>query len=266
MKAVSLPQFNPLEVLSHRELIKTLVRRDLKVRYNNSVLGYAWTWLDPLMMMFIFIIVFDFILSTKVDNFPVFLLTGLIPWTFFANTINGSVNTITGNSGLIKRIYYPREIFPLTLALSNFINMLLSLAVLMPVILFFRIPLTAKIFLLPLPVFFLFLLTYGIALFFSCVNVFFRDISYIGPFMVRLWFYLTPIFYAAESRISGKWLDLYMSLNPPAVLLTFIRATLMDRPLPAIGHVLVSFATCTTVFCLGFLFFKKLEDAVVKRI
>jgi ABC-2 type transport system permease protein len=88
---------NFLEIFRYKELIKNLVGRDLKVRYKSSLLGFAWTWLDPLLTRFIFIIVFDFILGTKIKNSSVFLLTGLIPWTFFNNSINGSVNAITGN-------------------------------------------------------------------------------------------------------------------------------------------------------------------------
>lgn len=254
------------EALRYKELIKNLVGRDLKVRYKNSVLGFAWTWLDPLLTMCIFILVFDFILSIKTKNFPIFLLTGLIPWTFFNNSVNGSVNSIVGNVGLIRRVYYPREIFPLTMVLANAINMFLSLVVMIPVIVAFGIPLTAKLFLLPIPVLFLFFFTYGIALIFACLNVFLRDMEYIGPFTLRLWFYLTPIFYAVEGRIPEKYLDAYMFLNPTAVLLTFFRGILMDEQLPAPRHIAVAFTICIIVQLAGYAFFKKNEDKMVKRI
>ncbi|MEF9427546.1 MAG: ABC transporter permease, partial [Candidatus Mariimomonas ferrooxydans] len=142
---------NFLEIFRYKELIKTLVSRDLKVRYKKSVLGYAWTWLEPLLTMFIFILVFDIILSIKVENFPVYLLSGLLPWIFFSNSVTSSVNSIAGNTGLIKRVYYPREIFPLTITLGNGINMFLGILVLLPVILFFGIKITPKLLLLPIP-------------------------------------------------------------------------------------------------------------------
>jgi lipopolysaccharide transport system permease protein len=104
-----------LEIFRYSELIKTLVAKDLRVRYTNSVLGYAWTWLDPIMSMFTFILVFDIMLSIKVEHFPIFLLSGLIPWTFFSSSVISSVGSILNNAGLIKRVYYPREIFPLTI-------------------------------------------------------------------------------------------------------------------------------------------------------
>jgi ABC-2 type transport system permease protein len=254
------------DIFRYNELIKILVERDLKARYKNSILGYAWTWLDPLMTMFIFILVFDILLKIKVEHFPVYLLSGLIPWTFFSSSVSGSVNSITGNTGLIKRVYYPREIFPLTLALSNGINMVLSLLVLIPVILAFGLSVTSNILLLPIPILFLFFLAFGLSLVFSCLNVFFRDISYIAPFIIRLWFYLTPIFYVIEGRIPARYHDIYMMLNPLAVILSIFRASLMGYSPPAIKHIVVGFLTCIVTFFVGYSIFKKNEDLMVKRI
>ena len=257
---------NFLDIFRYRELIKTLVGRDLKVRYKKSVLGYAWTWLDPLMTMFTFILVFDYILKMKVPNFPVFLLTGLVPWTFFNNSVNGSVNSMISSAGLIKRVYYPREIFPLTLTLGNGVNMFLSMLVLIPVALAFGIQLTPKLLLLPVPVLFLFMFTYGLGLAFACLNVFLRDMSYIAPFVLRLWFYLTPIFYTVHDRIPDNLYNIYMFLNPMAVMLGLFRAAIMNLPLPAPGHIASAFFTSVLVLLCGYLFFKKNEDAMVKRI
>jgi ABC-2 type transport system permease protein len=255
-----------LEILRYKELIKTLVGRDLKVRYKKSVLGYAWTCLDPLLTMFTFILVFDYILSMGVENFPVYLLTGLLPWIFFSNSVNGSLDSITGNALLIKRVYYPREIFPLTVILSNGVNMLLSLIVLIPVIIAFHIAISEKILFLPIPTFFLFFITFGMCLIFSCLNVFLRDMSYIVPFIIRLWFYLTPIFYAIEGRIPERFLDIYMMMNPLAVILSLFRASLMGYPTPALKYIFASFAMCLMIFMVGYMFFKRNEDLMVKRI
>ena len=198
---------NILEIFRYSELIKTLVAKDLRVRYTNSVLGYAWTWLDPLMSMFTFILVFQIILAMQVEHFPIFLLSGLIPWTFFNNSVISSVPSILSNAGLIKRVYYPREIFPLTIILSDGINMFLSLLMLIPVVLAFGLRITPNILLLPIPTLFLFFLTFGLSLVVSSINVFLRDMSYIAPFVIRLWFFITPIFYTIEDRLPDKYLD-----------------------------------------------------------
>lgn len=257
---------NILEIFRYTELIKVLVGRNLKVRYKSSILGYAWTCLDPLLMMFTFMLVFGIILPTNVKNFPVYLLSGLVPWTFFSTSISGSVDSITGNAGLIKRVYYPREIFPLTITLGNGVNMFLSFLVLIPVILAFGLKITPKILFLPISIFFLFFFTFGLVLIFSCLNVFFRDISYIAPFIITLWFFLTPIFYTAEGRIPAGYLDIYMLLNPMAVILSLFRASLMDYPLPALKYIVAGFFTCILMFLAGYVFFKKNEDMMVKWI
>lgn len=256
---------NLLTILRYSELIKTLVGRDLQIRYKKSILGYAWTWLDPLMTMFVFILVFDVILSIKVEHFPVYLLTGLIPWIFFSNSIGGSLNSISGNATLIKRVYYPREIYPLTITLGNLVNMFLSLLVLVPIILIYGVKINLYVLLLPVSILFLFLITLGFTCLFSCLNVYFRDVSYIVPFIIRLWFYVTPIFYVIEGRIPENYLNMYMFLNPLAVILSLFRASLMGFPFPALKYVGVSFLICTLVFVLGYTFFKKNEDLMVKR-
>jgi ABC-2 type transport system permease protein len=257
---------NILDIFRYKELIKALVERDLKARYKKSVLGYTWTWLDPLLTMFIFILIFDIILSLKVENFPIYLLSGLLPWIFFSTSVNASINTISGNEGLIKRIYFPREIFPLTITLSNTINMLLGILVLIPVILFFGIKITPKILLLPLPVFFLFIFTFGVCLLSSCINVFFRDMSYIVPFIINLGFYLTPIFYVIEGKIPANQFDIYMMINPLAVVLSLFRTSLMGYDVPAMKHIITAFAGCVLVFLAGYTFFKATENIMVKRI
>jgi ABC-2 type transport system permease protein len=257
---------NLIELFRYKELIKTLVGRDLKVRYRNSILGYVWTWLDPLMMMFVFILIFDVLFKSGIQNFPIFLLCGLIPWTFFQSTINTSVSSITSNAGLIKRVYYPREIFPLTTTLSNGVTMSLSFLVLIPVALAFGIPITLKILLFPVTALFLLLFTFGLGLVFSTSNVFMRDTQYIAPFIIRLWFYLTPIFYTVENRVPERVLDIYMVANPMAVLLNLFRASFMNYNLPKPMYIASAVTFSILMFLAGYAFFKKNEDLMVKRI
>lgn len=259
-----------LKIFRYTELIKALVNRDLKVRYKNSILGYAWTWLDPLMSMFVFILIFEVILQFNIPNFPVYLLSALIPWTFFSNSISGSVGSITGNVSIIKRVYYPREIFPLTVMLSEGVNMFLGLLVLIPVILIFGIAITPKILLLPVPIVLLFVFTFGLCAACSLVNVFFRDMAYIIPFVLRLWFFMTPIFWDPVGRIPPehleKFMNIYMPLNPMAVVMALFRAALMGREIPGLHFVGAALFWCVLSVWLGYRVFKKNEDLMVKRI
>jgi len=254
-----------LEIFKYSELLRTLVSRDLKLRYKSSVLGYAWTWLDPLMTMFVFILVFQYILAIKVENFPVYLLTGLIPWIFFSKSVNGSLTSIISNAGLIRRVYYPREIFPLTVAISSGVNLLLSLVVLIPIILAFGLNITLNILLLPIVTVFLFLFAFGIGLVFSFLTVFMRDMLFIGPFVMQLWFFLSPVFYNIEGRVPERYIDIYMT-NPMAVLISLYRTSLMGQPLPEARYIFTAFAICILTFLAGYVLFKKKEDLMVKSI
>jgi len=255
-----------LELYQYQELVKILVSRNLKVRYRNSVLGYAWTWLDPLMMMFIFILIFDVLFKSGIKHFPLYLLCGLIPWTFFQNTTGESVSSMTDNAGLIKRVYYPREIFPLTIMLTHGVTMSLSLMVLIPVVLAFGVPISAKILLFPIITIFFFLFTFGLSLIFATMNVFMRDIKHIVPLILKLWFYFTPIFYAAEKMMPERILDIYMFVNPLAVVLTLFRSMFMNYDVPKPIHIAFALVECLLLFLLGYVFFKKNEDLMIKRI
>jgi len=266
VSAIKAIQRDLLSLFRYGDLIRALVSRDLKVRYKRSVLGYAWTLLDPLMTMLVFILVFGVLLHMSTDHFPIYLLTGLIPWVFFANAITTSVECITSNVDLIRRVFFPREIFPLTLVVSNGINMLFGLIVILPLILIYGLPITIKIFLLPIPIFLLLLFTWGVGLFFSCLNVFFRDMTYIVPFLVQLLFFLTPIFYKVQGTIPAKYVGIYLIANPLAVILSLFRASLMAHPIPDMKYIFICFATCVLIFLVGYLFFKKNEDRMVKRI
>lgn len=257
---------NFFELFNYQELIKALVGRTLKLRYRSSVLGYAWTWLEPLMMMCIFILVFDVLFNSGVKNFPVYLLSGLVPWTFFNTSINASVNSITQNVGLIKRIYYPREIFPLTVMLTHGVTMFLSFIVLIPVMLAFGIPITAKLSLFPVVTVFLFSLTFGLCLIFATLNVFIRDTQPISQLIMRLWFYACPIFYSVENRVPERILDIYYVLNPMAVLLSLFRSAFMNYNVPKPANIGITFLECILIFLLGYTFFKRNEDLMVKRI
>ena len=142
------------ELFHYRELIKNLVIRDLKVRYKNSVLGILWSWLNPLFMMVVYTVVFT--VMRRQDNgivpsneFPVFILCALLPWNFFSSAVMGSIGSIVGNASLVKKVYFAREILPLSVILSNLVNFGISLMILVPMMLVFRIKLTAWVLLLP---------------------------------------------------------------------------------------------------------------------
>lgn len=257
---------NILIMLQYSELLKTLVLRQIKVKYKRFLLGYLWIWIEPLATMFVLMFVVGTLLRAGTENFAFFLLCGLIPWTFFNASVSASTSSLTGNAGLIKKVYFPREILPLSIVLFHYFNFLLSLLLLIPLSFLLEINLTSNIFLLPIPMLTLFFLAYGLALAFSCITVYSREADYAASYMLKILFFLTPIFYSIENKISGAFFSTYMIFNPLAVIIMTFRGALMGHEMPEIKYIVISFLISFFVFIAGILIFKKIENEAVKRI
>lgn len=223
------------ELIKYRELLRNLIARDLKVRYRNSVLGVVWSLLNPLLMMLVFTVVFTVMMpNNTVQKFPVFFLCGLLPWNFFSASVMGATGSIVDNAHLIKKVYFPREVLPISLVLSNLVNFFLALVVLFVLILVFRIPITPWLLLLPVVILIQVMFTVGIALFLSTVNVFYRDTQMIVDVLLLALFFLTPIFYPIDilphnKTLLGIQIDVWRwtrILNPMASLIAAYRDVL----------------------------------------
>jgi len=187
------------ELLRYRDLIQNLVMRDLKVRYKSSVLGFLWSLLNPLLLMLVFTVVFTVMMpNADIPKFPVFLLCALLPWNFFSRAMMGAVNSIVYNGSLIKKVYFPREIMPISVVLSTFVNFLLSLPVLFAFLAIFQVPFTIWLIYLPVIMVVQVVFAIGVALVLATLNVFYRDTAVILEVVLQAWFFLTPIFYPAE--------------------------------------------------------------------
>lgn len=223
------------ELFSYRELIENLVVRDLKVRYRSSVLGFFWSWLNPLLMMTVFTVVFTVMVpNLAIPKFPVFVLCALLPWNFFSAAVTSAMNSIVHNAHLTKKVYFPREILPISTVLSNLVNFLLSLPVLFLFVVLFSVPLTPSLLFLPLIVLVQVAFATGVALVLSTLNVFYRDTAVIMEVVMQAWFFLTPIFYPAELLPEWKTLwgvalpvrRLTYILNPMASIIASYRSVL----------------------------------------
>ncbi len=253
-----------LQFLRYGDLFYNLVVRDLKVRYKKSALGFLWSLLNPLLMMVVFTVVFTILTVPTVDNFPVFVLTGLVAWNFFATSITGATQTIVGNSTLINKVYFPRELLPASQVCSNLVNFLLTLVVLFGFILAYRIQLTPMVLFLPAIIGVQVMLTLGIALTVAAVNVFYRDVAVLLEVGVTAWFFLTPIFYQLE-RIPHSlgflgidvWRWVYI-LNPMASIITDYRYVLLYG-LPPIKHSLFALGESALVLAFGYWIFTTLS-------
>ncbi len=223
------------ELLAYRELLVNLVVRNLKLRYKNSVLGFVWSLVNPLLMMAVFTAVFSFMMpNTRISHFPVFALCAILPWNFFTSALSQSVSSIVGNAHLIKKVYFPREVLPISDVASSLVNFLLALLVLFPMLAVFGIGVTKWAALLPLIIMAQFLFVLGLAFMLSTMNVFYRDTSIIMNVILQAWFFLTPILYPidvlpASRQILGITLPvrrLMYILNPMASIVASYRTVL----------------------------------------
>ena len=223
------------ELLGYRELIESLVVRDLKVRYKNSILGFLWSLVNPLLLMTVFTVVFTIMLpNVSIPKFPVFVLCALLPWNFFHTSVISATHSIVQNGHLIKKVYFPREVLPIATVLSNLANFMLALPVLFLFIIIFRVPLTIWLLYLPLVMAVQLAFTIGIALILATVNVFYRDTGVIMEVLMQAWFFLTPVFYPVD--ILPEWRTLWgialpirrltYILNPMASIIASYRSVL----------------------------------------
>jgi lipopolysaccharide transport system permease protein len=202
------------ELWDYRDLILNLVIRDLKVRYKNSVLGVAWSWINPLMMMVVYTIVFRLMAGdSALANYPVFILCGLLPWNFFASSVSQATESIVAAAPLIKKVYFPRETLPIAIVLSNLVNFVIALPILFLLILAMGHPITPCVLLLPLVITAQVLLIIGVTLIASTLNVFYRDTRHILDALLLAWFFVTPILYPITT-VGEKATVLGMTVNP----------------------------------------------------
>lgn len=258
-----------VELYRYRELIRNLVVRDLKVRYRNSVLGFLWSLVNPLLMMLVFTVVFQLMLPQQIRAFPIFVLCALLPWNWFASALNEAIPSIVNNAHLIKKVYFPREVLPLSVVLANGVNFLLALLVLFAVIFAYGVHLTPWVLLLPVIIFIQLLFTLGVAFVLSTVNVFYRDTGVIMEVILLAWFFLTPIFYSVTvlpeyRQIWGITLPvqrLMYILNPMASLISAYRdilwGSLQGGPpgAPGLDFLGRTVVTSLGILIVGYLFF-----------
>lgn len=252
------------QLFAYRDLVRNLVLRDLKVRYKNSVLGFFWSLLNPLLMMITLTVVFTVLIRiADIHRFPLFILTGLLPWNFLANSLTISTGSVVNGAHLIKKVYFPREVLPLVSVFSELIHFFLALAVLFALLPFFRVDLTRWVIFLPLLMFIELIFTIGLALLLSTVNVFYRDTQSIVGVVTNAWFFLTPIVYPLSTlpqnyQIAGLTIDvqsLVMTFNPMAALVSCYRNVILEGVPPVFGTWFTALIMAVFLLLVGYVVF-----------
>jgi ABC-type polysaccharide/polyol phosphate export permease len=252
------------ELYRYRELVLNLVIRELKARYKGSVLGFVWSLLNPLGMMLVFTFVFTVMVpSSNIDRFPIFFLCGFLPWQYLSTALIGGMQSIPGNSNLVKKVHFPREVLPLASVLANLVNFLLALVVLFIALAVTRTPVSPFLWLLPVVILIQTCFVLGVVLVLSTLNVFYRDTALVMDVALQAWFFLTPVFYPIEIlppsfQLLGLTLDirrLMYIFNPMASLIASYRDLLYWGYRTNMDFFLRTAATSLIVLAFGYWFF-----------
>ena len=248
------------ELYRYRDLLWSLTLRDIKVRYRQTLLGVAWAVLQPVAFMAIFTLVFAKFGKVSSDGapYPVFSYAGFLPWTFFASALTLSVTSIANHMSLVKKMYFPREVFPLSIALACFVDFLIASTLFVGLAFLYHVPVTWRWIWLAWPVAIEFMLIVGIAMLVSSANVFFRDIKYLVPVGIQLGMFACPVIYsvsAIPARLRGWYL-----LNPMAVVIDSFRQVVFQQRFSQIGYLWMGTAIAAVCLAVSYLFFKNIEE------
>ncbi len=243
--------------VEYRDLIWNLTISDLKVKYQSSVLGFAWSLLNPLLMMLVLYFVFSNVFRFDQEHFALYLLIGLISWRFLANGTSVALNSIVGRPGLVTKISIPREILVMSTVLSAFISSILEFLVLIPLLFILGAGITVNLIFFPLVHAIYFLIVYGVSLILASFYVYYRDLNQIWEVILQAGLFLSPIVYPV-SIIPAEYFDLYM-LNPMTVLIETYREFLLYGVAPPFASLLALFGFSLLMVFLGTVVFHRLE-------
>jgi lipopolysaccharide transport system permease protein len=247
------------ELWRYRQLLFFLVWRDIKVRYSQTLLGVGWAVLQPVLAALVFTIIFGRFAGVPSDGtpYPVFVLTALVPWTYFANAFGGAGNSLVESSGLITKVYFPRLLIPLTPVVAGLVDFTSALAILLIVMAWFGVMPPVTVLLLPVLVLVMMVTAAGTGCWLAALNIQFRDVRYAIPFLAQLWMFATPIIYPM-SLVPQRYQPFY-ALNPMAGVIESFRAVLLGTGSIPVAVLGISLISGLALFLSGVLYFVRLE-------
>jgi lipopolysaccharide transport system permease protein len=253
---------NARELWAYRELLYFLTWRDILIRYKQAVMGVAWAVLQPLLTMVVFTVVFNKALHIQSPSsdvpYPVFSLSGLLPWQFFAGALSRSGVSLVGNANLLTKVYFPRLVIPISAVLGGLVDLGISFLVLLALMAGYGIAPTWHVVFLPLFVVLAFASAVAVSLWLSAMNVLYRDVQYIIPFLVQLWMFVSPVIYPISSIPAGP-LRVAFALNPMTGVIGGFRWALLGQQFPPGGYLWISIAVVVVLLLGGLVYFKRME-------
>jgi len=249
---------------NYRELLKTNIKKEIRGKYKNSFLGVIWSFLNPLLQILVYAIVFPLILKNTQENYVIFLCCGLIPWTFFTASITRSAFTLIENGNIVKKVYFPREILPLSVVTSETVNFVISTIIILGFVIFNGLGISQYIIFYPLVLLAQYLLILAISLIISSISVYVRDLQHLIGVVLQMLFYATPIVYSAETIPQEfAWI---LSLNPMTYIINGYRDIFYNQTMIDIVPLLILIVGSILGCIVGYLIFNKLQKGFAEQL
>ncbi len=252
------------KLYEYRELLKTNIKKEIRGKYKNSFLGVVWSFLYPLLQILVYAIVFPLILRNTQEYYVIFLCCGLIPWTFFSTAMTRAAFTMVENGNIIKKVYFPREILPISVVTSEAVNFLISTIIIIAFVLCYGMGLCKYILFYPLIVLVQYLITLAISLVLSSITVYFRDFQHLIGIALQLLFYATPIVYASETIPANfAWI---LKINPMTYIIDAYRSVFYTQTMPNITSLMVLLLIAIIGCIIGYIIFNKLQKGFAEQL
>ena len=249
---------------NYRELLKTNIKKEVRGKYKNSFLGVLWSFLNPLLQIMVYAIIFQLILKNPQENYSIFICCGLIPWTFFASAITRSAFTMVENGNILKKVYFPREILPISIVTSETVNFLISSIIILGFVIFGGLGITKFIVFYPLILLAQYLLLIGISFIVSSISVYVRDLQHLIGVVLQLLFYAAPIVYSQEAIPANfQWI---LKFNPMTYIINGYRDIFYYQQTPDIMALLSIIAISIIICVIGYMIFNKLQKGFAEQL
>lgn len=252
------------EIYRYRHMLYTLVKQDIRGRYKGSVLGFLWTLLNPLFMLLVYSVVFQFVFKNDVENYPIYLFICLMPWNCFQNSIFMGTSCVSNNASILKKVYFPREILPIATVISNMINYLFSAVIIFIALLVSGVGISWSALFLPVILLIQAVFTLGLIFLLSSVNVYLRDVQYMMNPIMMIWMYATPILYSV-TMVPEKFRSIYM-WNPMTRLMLAYQDILYNKTLPELSSLGITVVVAIVTLVIGYLVFARLQRRFAEEV
>ncbi len=251
-------------IYNYRELLKNNVKKEIRGKYKNSVLGVVWTFLNPLLQLLVYALIFPLILRSTQPYYVIFVCVGLIPWTFFTTSVSQSSWTVISNGNIVKKVYFPREILPISVVTSAMVNFLISTLLIIAFCFIYGLGLTKYVIFFPLVLIIQYIFQLGISFMLSSFTVYFRDLEHFVQIILQVMFYATPIVYSGDTI--AQPFRTVLNLNPMTHIINGYRAIFYNQTMPNLANLGVVFILSVVICVVGYFIFRKLQKGFAEEL